>query len=333
MSEIVRVSDATIIAAEINVIKERTKQAVLSASIEIGQRLCEAKELVPFGDWEQWLHDKVDYSQSTANNLMRIFKEYGDDQLSLGGTSKSQTFANLSYSQALALFALPAEEREDFVKENPVEDMSARQLQDAIAAQKAAEVQKTAAENKLQGTQKLLDIANESKDKLEAALKKSDDDRAGAEQQAAAEIKKLKEELAAASEPVAPSAAELKKLRGEVKAKIEADYKKKEDQLTLEKKTAEEKTQEIQKSYEDQLKKLKLDNESIAAQAADAEKKLSLSDPEAQKFAVYFDTFQQTFQQLRRSLDKLAASGNTETAGKLRGALKQIIAQLTQTLE
>ncbi|MBE6831694.1 MAG: DUF3102 domain-containing protein, partial [Ruminococcaceae bacterium] len=62
--EIKEYRDSVIIATEINTIKNRTKREVLTASIEIGQRLCEAKELVTHGEWEQWLHDSVDYSQS-----------------------------------------------------------------------------------------------------------------------------------------------------------------------------------------------------------------------------------------------------------------------------
>lgn len=250
-NEINKVRDGAIIAAEINIIKEDTKRAVLSASIQIGQRLCEAKELVQFGDWEQWLYEKVDYSQSTANNLMKIYKEYGDGQINfLSNTSKSQTFGNLTYSQAIALFALPAEEREEFVKENPVEDMTTQQLRDAI---KQAEKEKADAlaekeetNNKLVNTNKLLTLANDGKDKLEQALKKEQDAKTKADEK----VKKLKLELTAAVKPnaVPPSPEELKKLRAEVKAEIEADYKKQSEQLTLEKKTAEDAAAEIEKN-------------------------------------------------------------------------------------
>ena len=103
------------LAYEINFIKKQTLENVLKASVDIGERLTAAKELVPHGQWSDWLKEKVDYSQSTANNFMRIFREYGDEQISLSGKSKSQTFANLNYSQAVALFALPEPQREEFV--------------------------------------------------------------------------------------------------------------------------------------------------------------------------------------------------------------------------
>ena len=117
-----------LIAAEINKIKEDTKRILIYNSIEIGRKLTEAKELVPHGEWGNWLKTEVDYSKSTANNLMKIFQEYGADQISLLGENlKSQTFGNLNYSQATLLLGVPAEEREKFVEENNVEEMSARE--------------------------------------------------------------------------------------------------------------------------------------------------------------------------------------------------------------
>jgi hypothetical protein len=324
---ITEVRDKTIIAAEINTIKERTKREVLTACVEIGQRLYEAKEIVQHGDWEQWLHDSVDYSQSTADNLMRIYKEYGDEQINLFGKSKSQTFKNLTYSQAIALFALPAEEREEFVEENNVEDMSTRKLQEMIKAKQEADAAKTAAENKLNGTEKLLDKAKIDKDNLEQALKKSDEVKAEAEKKAADEIKKLKEEIEKIGkiEPAPPSAEELEKMRAKVKAEVEAEYKAKEQQLTLEKKSSEEKAAEKEKEYQEKLKKLKLDNKSILKRQQEAEKKLSLNSPEAQKFNIYFKTFQQNFEEIQASLKNISNSGNAELAKKLKSALLKVI--------
>ncbi len=118
-----------IIAIEINSIKEQTKNIVLQNSIEIGRKLVEAKSLLPHGEWGKWLEKSVAYSQRTANDLMRIFNEYGSSQITfLGDNLNSQTYANLSYSNALALLGLPSDTREKFVEENNVEDMSAREL-------------------------------------------------------------------------------------------------------------------------------------------------------------------------------------------------------------
>jgi len=324
-NEITEVRDGAIIAAEINTIKNRTKREVLAASIEIGQRLCEAKELVPYGDWERWLHDRVDYSQSTANNLMRIFTEYGDNQIDLLGASKSQTFGNLTYSQAIALFALPAEEREDFVKENPVEDMTARQLQEAIKGKEQAEKEKADAIaekekvlNQAEGQKKLYENANIAKTEAEKKLQE--------------ETERFKEELAAAIKPEAtgPSKDELKKLRADVRAKVEKEYKSQVEQISLEKKTAEDAKAEVEAKYQKELKQLKLDNESIIAKQKAAEKQLALAAPETQKFTVYFESFQREYQNMQAALKSLTDSGNAETADKLRGALSKIIAGMVE---
>lgn len=123
-----------LIAAEINNIKNQTRTMLLYNSIEIGRRLCEAKQIIPHGDWGKWLESSVEYSQSTANNLMRIFEEYGADQLALFGETgaKSQALGKLSYTQAVALLGVPADERESFIDEHDLNSMSTRELQQAI---------------------------------------------------------------------------------------------------------------------------------------------------------------------------------------------------------
>lgn len=151
MDNIQVIRTADMIAAEINAIKDQTRNIVLYNSIEIGRRLVEAKEIVGHGEWSNWLEKTVDYSQRTANNLMKIFKEYGSSQISLlGDNLNSQTYANLSYSQALALLGLPIEDREKFVEENNLEEMSTRELQEAIKEKQRleAKVKKYQEENK-----------------------------------------------------------------------------------------------------------------------------------------------------------------------------------------
>lgn len=129
-----------ILAAEIRTIKSQTGRMVLNASIEVGRRLTEAKAKLPHGSWGEYLKTEVDYSPSQAQNLMRVFREYGNDQQSLfGGEAKSQTFGRLTFSQALSLLVIPDEnEREKFVLENDVEHMSVRELNEALKARDAA---------------------------------------------------------------------------------------------------------------------------------------------------------------------------------------------------
>src|SRR5690625_1751496 len=98
MNEITVERSQETIAIEINSIKEQTRQMLLHNSIEIGKRLVEAKAILPHGEWGKWLEESVDYSQSTANNLMKIYDEYGDGQAALfGGDVNSEAVASLPY--------------------------------------------------------------------------------------------------------------------------------------------------------------------------------------------------------------------------------------------
>lgn len=103
------------------------------AILTIGRCLIEAKDMLPHGEWKNWLVDRVEFSERSAQRLMRLAREW----------SNPTTLSDLGASKALSLLALPPEEREQFVAENNVIDMSARQLEQAIKerdeAHKAAE--------------------------------------------------------------------------------------------------------------------------------------------------------------------------------------------------
>lgn len=151
-----------VVEMEIRVIQHQTGQAILNGAIEMGRRLEEAKAMVGHGEWGPWLK-KMGYSQSNANNLMRVFREYGSTQQSLfGAESKSQTFGNLTYSKALSLLAIPdEEERERFAIENDVEHMSVRELNEALKARDEAEEKAAAAEETARGLRQEADRLRE----------------------------------------------------------------------------------------------------------------------------------------------------------------------------
>lgn len=123
-ASIINLRNAEIVAEEINQIKEHVRATAIDGAIRIGRKLQEAKSLVPYGEWEKWLEENVNYSASTAQNLMRIADEYG--------RKESQALADISYTQAVALLRLPAEEREQFVAEHDMQSMSTREMTDEI---------------------------------------------------------------------------------------------------------------------------------------------------------------------------------------------------------
>ena len=136
MTETITRSPA-MIAGEINFIKSQVRSAAFSGAVEIGIRLQEAKALVPQGEWTAWLEDNVSYSVRTAQNLMALAAE--------SQAGRAQALEGLDYTKAVLLLSMPQEERESFVQEHPVEDMSTRELQREIAAlrQKNQEMQIT----------------------------------------------------------------------------------------------------------------------------------------------------------------------------------------------
>lgn len=125
--------DISVITDEIQSLCHEAQKTMLIYAVEIGRRLTEAKDVLPHGEWGKWLKEEVNFSQSTANKHMKIFEAYGNKQVSLFGAElNNSAYEKLSYSQAIKLLSVPDEEREEFVKNNDVEDMTIKELDKAI---------------------------------------------------------------------------------------------------------------------------------------------------------------------------------------------------------
>ena len=118
MGEII-IRPLEVIEAEIQFYKQQTAIGI----IEIGKRLIEAKEQLQHGQWGKWLEDKVDFSQNTAGQFMRVAKEF----------SNSESVKNLGTRKLFLLLDLPAEKREEFIDNNNLEEMTTRQLKENIS--------------------------------------------------------------------------------------------------------------------------------------------------------------------------------------------------------
>lgn len=304
MSEnVIEIRPPEVIAAEINQIKRSTAQYVLLQSIEIGRLLCEAKQAVPFGDWGGWLEANCAYSQSNANNLMRIYKEYGEDaQISFIETNKLELYGNLNRSQAVALLALPSDEREEFVRENDVESMSVSQLEEAIKEAKAE------AEEKLRVSENL---------KNDAIKRANDADRRSADMLAAqkkAETAKDKAEKAkkAAEDKLSSVQAD----RDRLQVKI-TELENKKAEISPEEKAALEAG--IKAEYEKDIEYLEERNKKLKAAL----------DPTAQKFAAHFESFGEAF----NKMTALLLNADKETKTKLTAALGRALDSMKAKIE
>lgn len=256
-----------VIAAEIRSIDQQARQYVIQSAIEIGRKLSEAKELVAHGEWGAWLKDNVNYSQSTANNFMRISAEY----------AKSQTFANLNYSQAVALLSVPAEERELFVEENNVAEMSTRELQAAIkekqelerqleeerkrikAEQLAREEEKGQREALYAQYQTEMELRKKFQDELiaaqEAAAVAPAEAGSAADKAKAAQLRKAEKALSESQQRIAALEADMKSKEEELNAKVEAAIKEREKELAEQARKREEDAAKQVADLQEQLRK------------------------------------------------------------------------------
>lgn len=162
MSEnVVAVRSIEIVTAEITMIRDNARKVFLESVIQIGTRLEEAKQMVPQGEWTAYLTDKLGYKPSTAQNYMRIAREFGGGQVSLTGKTAADAFGQLSYSQILPLLGMAEEEREKLAEEHDLPSMSSREIaalvkerDEAKEAAEKATAEKAAAELKFEGAAK-----------------------------------------------------------------------------------------------------------------------------------------------------------------------------------
>ena len=164
-----------IIGAEIRTLSVQCNTMRVQYAIEIGRRLCEAKELCKHGEWLDFLKNETEYSQPKASRLMQIFKGFAADQGNLfGAEPKYSTLNNLSVSNALRLLELPEDERESFAREVDAEHLSARDLE-AKVKERTAEIEAKARKWEEQAGEYASQI-NDLQNDVQDALKQRNDE-------------------------------------------------------------------------------------------------------------------------------------------------------------
>ena len=273
------------------------------AILTIGRCLIEAKDMLPHGEWLPWLNERVEFSERTARNFMRLAREW----------TNRQTLADLGAAKALTLLALPAEEREQFVEDHNVIDMSARQLKEAIRerdeARKAAEAAKADASAAEQARAKMeADMAV-----VNASLTAAREEKQKADQEAA----RLENELAALkARPVEVAVETVVDPEAIEKAKAEAvaEIKAKLDKAREAKAKADEKRKQAEASVE--ILKKSLEN------MERNEKKAALgSDKDVAQFEVLFNQGQELANKMRGLLLKARSREDPSAAQGMEKAL------------
>ena len=171
MSEnVVAVRSIEIVTAEIYTIRDNARKVFLDAVVQIGTRLEEAKQLVPQGEWTAYLTDRLGYKPSTAQNYMRIAREFGGGQVSLSGKTAADAFAELSYSQILPLLGMAEEEREELAEEHDLPSMSSREIAALVKERDEAKANADKLKEKDKLLRSKLREANKERDKAQSSL-------------------------------------------------------------------------------------------------------------------------------------------------------------------
>lgn len=332
------------LAVEIITFDRQAKITAVSCAIEIGERLLEAKDLVPHGEWGKWLKENVNYSQSTANNFMRLYKEYGNNQGSLFTTlTNSQTIMNLDVSKALALTVLPPEEREEFVAEHDVEQMSTRDLKEALQENRELKQQQQQLQKQLEEkdrqvkeTSAQLDTAITERQKMQEKLSETVNQNAGYEKSLQVKIdaaKKLEQEKKAAEEKRRESEQKVQQLQQQIDALKE--QKLQPDQQMIGQLRAEAEKQ-AQQQFQEQIEKLTQEKERAEQKAQQAEEKNRQLESKASSVQsrelIVFDEKFKAFQDNYNQLNTLIAKMEDATAGKVREAVKKLLSVMTENL-
>lgn len=314
--------------------------SMLNNIIEIGRRMCEAKELLPYGEFGKWITEATGYSSSTANNFMRLYQEYGADQGCLFGAEVDcQTFGKLSYSKALALLAVPKEERETVAAELDAEHLSTRELERAIRERDEARkaLQDTSA--RLEQAEKTLAGARDHETELNRKLAEARDDLQAADTEFAENERALKariQELESKPVEVAVERDEeaIKTAAAEARKAAEAAAKAEMDKL----RERLERAQKAQKKAEETLKeregqalplqeKLKAEAETAQREISELRRKLASAESGAGEVAMLARMAQTNF---AAAMDKIAAmkAAHPDTAGKMLVGMERIVEAL-----
>ena len=265
--------------------------------------------MLPRGEWLPWLTERVEFSERQAQRFMKLAQEWANPT----------ALSDLGATKALALLALPPEERQKFLSENhivdgeekSVIDMTSRELEKAVKerdeALHAAEAARAAAET-----------ADQSRAKMEAdmtALKQLHQAAQAGETQAREALAKAQAELKALREKPVEVAVEvdqgaLQEARREAETRMQAKV---------------DKAAEAQKKAEEQRKKAEEELAAVRQQleaSRQTERQAAISgDKDLALFELLFSQGNEAVNKLHGLLLKVRGRGDIELAGKLQKAL------------
>lgn len=290
------------ITSEILELKKQTGEALLG----IGQRLIEAKETLPHGEWLPWLTERVEFSERTAQYYMQLAREW----------TNPQSIADLGATKAFKLLAIPEEEREAFIQEHNVVDMSARELAQAIKERDEARAAAEHAAADQRAAEQARDKMAEDMRLLNARLSGAREER----EQAIQDISRLEAELAEVkARPVEVAVETVVDQDAIDKARADAIA---EMQEKLDKaKEAAAKARDKQKQAEASVEILK---RSLEEQAKVEKKAAMAGDKELAQFDVFYDQVKETGNKMHGLLIKARGREDKTVAQVMENALRYL---------
>lgn len=305
-----------VIISEIHIIEQNVAKTALEGAVQIGTRLQEAKEKVGYGSFEDWCQENLNYSKRTAERFMKLATEFGGENSLLSNTT---ALSHFSITKALSLLKVPEEERETFLEEHKVEDMTTRELEEEIKrlkeekeeAEEEAESLRTGREDAEAEVSKMSREVEELKQQLQEAEKNAVD---------AAEIDILKEKLEKEKTKAKEAQEKLKKEKAARQTEIDAAIEKKQEELQKE---AETKAGKVLQKAEEERKGLQSENEALKRKLANA------GNESIVKFKILVDQLQDVFDQCGQCI---LVEQDHERAEKMNAALRQVVEKFREDL-
>ena len=331
--QVVRERTLPEIAAAIKVIEQYVAKTALEGAVQIGECLLEAKSQINHGEFDTWCQENLNYSRRTAERFMKISSEYGGEN---GWISKTTALSHLSISNALSLLKVPEEDREEFIENHPVENMTNKALEEEIRKLKEdiesrdeinrrLETERDDAENAAESARKVArmaeDDARDRQKEIEDLKRKLDDAESAAAKEAdPEEIKALQDQLADAKTKLNREKEKLKKEKEEKQSAI--------DQAIADQRQAIE--DEAQKQVEKEMQALASANNELGEQLKQMEKRASnAKDETLLRFKVLADQLQAVF---AAAGECILAQQDQDKANKMNGALRAVLQKMMEGL-
>lgn len=312
-----QVRDIETITAEI----QEAKLQIGENLFVIGRGLIEAKDQLPHGEWLTWLTWRVEFSEATAQNYMKLVRKY----------SNPEALRDLGYTKALMLLALPDETRDEYIEathivggeEKTVAEMSTRELKaalkerdEALKAAAQAQADQRLAEKAREKMAEDMQQANERIAGLNAEVEARSADGEKWQREIArleADLAKLKSRPVEVAVEADPAAVESARKEAEARMRAQVDTAKK----------AQAEAEKAKKSAEDARSKAQAEAAALRIEMAQMEKKAALTaDEDLALFRMLFDQAQE----IKNKMNGVVLKVRPKDPEKAQGLAKALLA-------